>query len=251
MIKKIINSCLYLLNLKIIDHTYFTNSQRLLKKYNFIRYLDVSNTINKDKIINIAHLSEAENSQDLMVIDQLNFKKKGFFVEFGAGDGQKFSNTYLLEKHFSWDGIIAEPCKYFHKKISENRNCIIDFRAITNITGQNVDFIESGNKHYSKIKNNFYDKKSYTVKTTSLMDLLKYHNCPKKFDYLSIDAEGKEEEIINSLDFNKYKPRIISIEHNYKNKKKKSIFDILKRNGYVNIYDDISDQDGWYVNNDE
>ena len=50
-----------------------------------------------------------------MVLDQLNFKKNGFFVEFGAGNGEKFSNTFLLEKNFNWNGILAEPCKSFHK----------------------------------------------------------------------------------------------------------------------------------------
>lgn len=247
MFKKLINNCLYLVNLKIINHDYFIKSQRLLRKFHFIRYLDISKTTNKDKILNIAHLSQSENSQDLMVIDQLNFKKKGFFVEFGAGDGQKFSNTYLLEKHFSWNGINVEPCKYFHEALSKNRNCILDFRAITTTTGQNVDFIELKDKHYSKIKTSFYKKKSYTVQTISLMDLLKSHNCPNKFDYLSIDTEGNEDKIINSLDFNKYQPRIISIEHNFKNNKKKTIFDILNKNGYFNIFDNVSDQDSWYI----
>ena len=48
--------------------------------------------------MNIAEESKSENSQDIMVLDQLNFKKNGFFVEFGAGNGEQFSNTFLLEK---------------------------------------------------------------------------------------------------------------------------------------------------------
>ena len=42
--------------------------------------------------------------QDLFVINELNFKKKGFFCEFGACDGIELSNSYLLEKKFNWQG---------------------------------------------------------------------------------------------------------------------------------------------------
>ena len=47
------------------------------------------------------------------------------------------------------------------------------------------------------------------------MDLLNEYNCPNEFDYLSIDTEGNEFEILKNLDFTIYKPSIISIEHNH------------------------------------
>ena len=123
-----------------------------------------------------------------MVLDQLKFKKDGFFVEFGAGNGKDFSNTYLLEKIYNWNGILSEPCKSFHQELVKNRKCKINFNAVSNRSGLNVGFKEFKNKHYSKINN---DKKniSYFVKTISLIDLLNSYECPKEFDYLSIDTE--------------------------------------------------------------
>lgn len=62
--------------------------------------------------------------QDLMVASYLNYKKKGYFVEFGATNGKDLSNTYLLEKEFLWDGILAEPAKIWHREIKKTDTLI-------------------------------------------------------------------------------------------------------------------------------
>lgn len=220
--KILIQNLFKILGLKIVKLEYFLYSQRLLKKYNFIRYLDNLEKNKFKEIVNFVPESKSENSQDIMVLDQLNFKKNGFFVEFGAGNGEKFSNTFLLEKKFNWKGILAEPCKSFHKEIFSRRNCIIDQRAVSNTTGLQVNFVEFENKHFSKINTKpSKNKTNYSVFTVSLMDLLNEYNCPNEFDYLSIDTEGNEFEIIEKLDFSVYKPSIISIEHNHNQKSKK------------------------------
>ena len=130
--KTLIDSLLKIFGLKMVRLDYFLYTKKLLSKYNFIRYLDVLEKNRFNEIINIAEQSKSENSQDIMVLDQLNFKRNGFFVEFGAGNGKEFSNTFLLEKKFNWQGILAEPCKSFHKEIFSNRNCAIDHRAVSN-----------------------------------------------------------------------------------------------------------------------
>ena len=245
--KTLINNLFKIFGLKIVKLDYFLYVQKLMKKYNFIRYLDISEKNNFKEIGNIFDKSKSENSQDIMVLDQLNFKKNGFFVEFGAGNGEKFSNTFLLEKNFNWKGILAEPCKSFHKEIFSKRNCAIDQRAVSNKTGDKVNFVEFENKHFSKINNkSLKNKINYSVLTVSLMDLLNKYNCPNEFDYLSIDTEGNEFEILKNLDFTIYKPLIISIEHNHDKKNKKSIFDLLNKLGYIRIFQEISDQDDWY-----
>ena len=94
--KILIQSLFKILGLKIVKLEYFLYSQRLLKKYNFIKYLDILENNRFKEIVNIAEESKSENSQDIMVLDQLNFKKNGFFVEFGAGNGEQFSNTFGL-----------------------------------------------------------------------------------------------------------------------------------------------------------
>ena len=71
-----------------------------------------------------------------------------------------------------------------------------------------------------KNKSNPKTNKLNKVETISLNDLLKKFNAPKYIDYLSIDTEGSEFEILSSLDFSKY-ISVITCEHNYSSKRKK------------------------------
>ena len=60
--------------------------------------------------------------------------------------------------------------------------------------------------------------------------LIKY-NAPKFIDYLSIDTEGSEYEILKNFDFKSYKFRVITCEHNY-NENREKIYELLTENGY-------------------
>ena len=55
----------------------------------------------------IDKLSKSQLKQDIFVLLETGFKRNGFFVEFGATNGIDLSNTYLLEKRFGWNGILA------------------------------------------------------------------------------------------------------------------------------------------------
>lgn len=88
--------------------------------------------------------------------------------------------------------------------------------------------------------------KPYTVETLSLNDLLGFYNAPESIDYLSIDTEGSEYEILNSFNFSKYSITIITVEHNF-TPKRDDIFKLLVRNGYRRVFETISMFDDWYI----
>jgi len=71
-------------------------------------------------------------------------KKNGTFVEFGALDGIRFSNTYFFEKNFGWTGICAEPNPILFPQLKKNRNCICLDCCITNFVGQSKFFLIHG-----------------------------------------------------------------------------------------------------------
>ena len=199
-------------------------------------------------------LSKAQLCQDLFVLSELNFKRGGFFVEFGATNGVELSNTHLLEKQFGWTGILAEPGRVWHDCLRKNRNSAIETRCVWNVTGQHLTFEECIRPEFSTISSfknsNFQaDVRSnsgqYTVETISLNDLLEEQRAPRQIDYLSIDTEGSEFEILSSLDFNRFTFRVITCEHNYTTNRNK-IRDLLASHGYFRKHEQLSRFDDWF-----
>lgn len=194
----------------------------------------------------------SQNNQDLFVLEQLG-TDPGFFVEFGADDGISNSNTALLEKEYGWSGIICEPSIYCHDAMYLNRSCHIDTNCVYILSNFEIEFIDVGNglsslKKYAD-KDNWASVRaggsSYIVNTISLKDLLDKYNAPLEIDYLSIDTEGSEYDILNSYDFSRHF-KIITVEHNYTDQREK-IYDLLTSKGYKRVHEDVSQWDDWYI----
>jgi FkbM family methyltransferase len=197
--------------------------------------------------------------QDLFVLSELEFKTGGFFVEFGATDGVAGSNTLLLEKEFGWNGILAEPARHWQPALRQSRNCSIETDCVWRETGQTLTFNETDFGELSTI-DSFSSSdslswgrtkgKKYPVNTISLIDLLDKYKSPRTVDYLSIDTEGSEFEILSGFDFSKYRFRVITCEHNLTRQREK-IFALLTENGYVRKLEELSGVDDWYVRVEE
>jgi FkbM family methyltransferase len=189
-------------------------------------------------------------------LSESDFKTKGFFVEFGAASGSDLSNTFLLERKFAWKGILAEPSQYWHNELFHNRpNSVIETNCVWSVSGDSITFHETNDPELSTIRDFQIEDssisksqkvRSYSVETVSLSDLLKRHGAPRHIDYLSIDTEGSEYEILKSFDFNEYSFGVITCEHNYK-PVREDIFNLLTSNGYSRKFDEISLFDDWYV----
>jgi len=70
-----------------------------------IKVLKALNGKHSQKNIEYIEKSKAQLRQDIFVLNALAFKRNGFFIEFGATNGVKLSNAYLLEKYFNWGGL--------------------------------------------------------------------------------------------------------------------------------------------------
>jgi len=197
--------------------------------------------------------------QDIFVLNFKDFKNSGYFVEIGAHDGIYLSNTLLLERKYSWKGILSEPVKSFQTKLKENRNCLIDNRAVYKESNLKVEFKElvddkalSGIVH-TFLKDNHTKKRNkslnenYFVDTISLVDLLDFYQAPDVIDYISIDTEGSEFDILSTFNFDKYAVNIFTIEHNYIEEKRNKIYELLTSKNYKRILTDISQWDDWYI----
>lgn len=202
-----------------------------------------------------AKCSKSQLGQDLLALLVQGANQPGYFVEFGAADGIGLSNSYLLEKEFGWKGILAEPARNWQKALKKNRSCHVDFRCVYSSTGDRVKFEEnylgelSGISEFKKeSKPGLLDKEiaSYEVDTISLMDLLDFYQAPKEIAFLCMDTEGSEFEILNNFDFEKYKFKVISVEHNFL-PNRELIKNLLEQKGYTRVFTELSEFDDWYV----
>jgi len=196
-------------------------------------------------------MNYSQFNQDLKVLEFYNNKKNGFFIEIGAGDGILESNTYLLETQYEWKGICIEPVSYQFTELYKNRKCKCINKALYSESNKKVIFCEADVpiRHLSGIDTHlikdivFSNSKKVELLTLSFNELLETYDAPKFVDYLSIDTEGSEYEILKTVDFNMYKFGYINVEHNYTEPKRTLIRNLLLKNNYSyigeNYVDDI------------
>ena len=196
--------------------------------------------------------------QDAFVLSQLLFKKGGYFVDFGATDGVLGSNSCILERRYGWMGILAEPARCWHAALQRNRDAHIEFSCVSDTSGRTIPFYEKGVLSSVRSRISFGKKlkrltkpgRFYDVPTISLLDLLRKYGAPPVIDYLSLDTEGTEFEILGAFDFSAFRFRVITCEHNYSPNRER-IHALLSSHGYRRVCESISAVDDWYVSPDE
>jgi len=204
--------------------------------------------------------SRSQILQDLWVCYELEDKFGGFFVEFGATNGLTNSNTWLLEKAYGWSGILSEPNPVWHRDLSANRACRIDHRCVSSVSGRMIPFLLadhadpelsgiaefSGGDHFSEVRAR---GQLAEIESISLNDLLSEYRAPQEIDYLSIDTEGSELDILSAFDFSRYAIRLISVEQN--SRTAGPIEQLLRSHGYERVFPEYSQWDGWYRHRDQ
>ena len=187
------------------------------------------------------------------------------FLEFGATDGIHLSNSYMLENNFNWNGVLAEPSPQWHEKLKSIRpNTKILTKCIWKSSGEKLDFFVSDVGVLSTLsdfkesdissmpgnaKTRVENGKTIKVDTISINDVMEKNFNRQAPSYISIDTEGSEYEILKSFDFEKYRPVVFTIEHNFTNLQNK-IDKIMESNGYVRVFRKITEFDSWYVVNE-
>ena len=199
--------------------------------------------------------SKAQIMQDLWVCFELSEKRNGFFVEFGSTNGLKNSNTWLLEKKLGWHGILAEPNPFWHADLAANRTAFIEHKCVSSKSDEIITFIATDESdpelssiadfamgdHFSDVRS---QGKHIQVETISLDDLLEKYQAPPIVDYLSIDTEGSELDILSAYSFDRTFD-VLSVENNPNTEG--AIQKLLESKGYKRVFEQFSQWDGWYV----
>lgn len=209
----------------------------------------------------LKHLANSRSDllQDLWVLHETGCLRGGVFVEFGAADGVAGSNTCLLETAYGWRGLLVEPASSWHAELAANRRCLIDHRCVADHTGGEAPFRDCAERALSTIEGYQHADRwgakrakaaRYAVETVSLNDLLDHHGL-HRVDYLSVDTEGSELMILTSFDFDRFQPRLITVEHGHEPKRRSALHGLLSRHGYRRRHEALSQIDDWYVRGDD
>jgi FkbM family methyltransferase len=201
--------------------------------------------------------SQAQLYQDLFVLWATKEKRRGYFVDIGACDGLFLSNTLLLEREYGWRGIVAEPNPIFSAKLRKNRSAYVSTQCVWSVSGKKLAFKQVAEPEYSTLRDidpqdshegRGTRSKFTTVEVTSisLNDLLTKAKAASEIDFLSLDTEGSELEILQATDLKKWKFGHICVEHNF-TPRREEIFELLSRHGYTRVMPNISRWDDWYV----
>ena len=181
--------------------------------------------------------------QDMIALSILrNVNKKGFYIDVGAGHPNQENDTYALYKK-NWRGILVEPLLTYNSLYKKHRPGDFIFNNLIG-GGEMKNFYIFSNKNLSTSSTYYmrkYKKKNklFGIKkknSVSLNDLL--NTFKKKFlniDFLKIDTEGNEFEVLKNLNLNLYRPKLIQVEiknFNLNLCKKNKIFKYLIKNNY-------------------
>lgn len=201
--------------------------------------------------------SHSQILQDLYVLYKCGLKEGGFFVEFGATDGMVRSNTLLLERELGWSGVLAEPFPVWHEALRRNRTSAIDTRCVWKTSGETREFLGSHSQELATIAAFAHDDQHAAERTAnadrlllptvSLNDLLKEHGAPSNIDYISIDTEGSELDILSAFDFDQYTVDVFTVEHNFHPQRRAAIHELMVSRGYQRELEQFSSFDDWYV----
>ena len=166
------------------------------------------------------------SSQDLIAYIYFNAKKTGFYIDIGAADGITISNTYALEK-LGWDGICIEPLPGVFAELEKNRRCFKYNVALSTSRATGVDFLKvSDSLGLSGLEAQMPDRireglerdgrviEHVLVDTVTFEDVMENHPEIKSIDFLSIDVEGAELIVLDTIDFARYRFELITIENN-------------------------------------
>jgi len=177
---------------------------------------------------------ESQDGQDKFVLEHLGQMRGGYFVDIGAHDGQNLSNTYVLEEQFGWTGLLIDADPKIIDMLRQTRkstvvhetlwstSCEMEFKSIE---GGTLSGLAATLTHSKALKR---DSKSYFVTTKTLDKVLDQYGCPAHINYMSIDIEGAEYEVLSTYSFSRTFD-VISVEHL---RHKDKIVEILDKNGY-------------------
>jgi FkbM family methyltransferase len=196
----------------------------------------------------------AQFGEDRILEGIFGAETNGYCVEVGAYDGRTGSATYLFERR-GWNCLLIEPVPELAAEIRQHRRCVIKNCAASSQEGEvplfvadsveQMSTLELTNAHRRWIHQVGGTIREITVRTATLDTLLSEAGFPK-VDFITIDVEGHELDVLRGFDLTKHKPRILIVEANAG---QPSVTSYLAEIGYINFK--RTGVNEWYAHKDD
>lgn len=188
--------------------------------------------------------------QDQWVVETLSRRRDGYFLDFGAFDGVTASNTLVLEREFGWKGITVDANPTCFAALCETRSSICVNAALWPTSRESVEMIDA---HGLSSMRQFMDKDEnrearaeggrgfFSIDTINPTELLRRYKAPERIEYMSLDLEGAELDVLQAIDLETYQIAIMTIEHGENPQRQEALRAHLRPLGYKVLtrhYDD-------------
>ncbi|XP_034952296.1 uncharacterized protein [Chelonus insularis] len=190
-------------------------------------------------------IEDPSMGQSQAIKEYFNNKMNGFFIECGAYDGETRSNTLNLERFYNWTGILieADP-ENFSLMLQKNRRAYLSPTCLSiKSRPMNTSFLMAKNigrihiphgSESNELENSpdiAHKGTHVDVQCFPLASYIKAVNV-KTVDYLSLDVEGNEMEILETIPFDKVDIKALSVEYTHVSKGRQYMIDFMDRYGY-------------------
>ncbi len=166
--------------------------------------------------------SYGQFGEDRILQEIFGDRAQGYCVEIGAYDGRTGSASYLFEKR-GWHCLLVEPIPALAQKIRKQRACSVVNCAVSDKEGTASFFIAENVEEMSTLdltpdRLEWIEQvggavKEITVRTATLDSLLAEAAFPE-IQFITIDVEGHEMEVLEGFTLEAHRPRIVIIEDN-------------------------------------
>ena len=162
-----------------------------------------------------SHIDNKKNPLDKKLDTLFKNKRNGVFIELGAFDGLTQSNTAFFEFYREWSGILIEPSKKSYELCVKNRpnSVVLNCCCVSSSYNYSTIFGDFDSNLMSSVNGKRVNSDNLIEVNVSTLDKIINENLKNKsIDFLSIDAEGYEFEILKGLNININRPKYVLIE---------------------------------------
>ena len=194
---------------------------------------------------------KSAGDEDQFIIDYFDKKEGGYLIDIAAACPVSGSLSFKLLDTYDWFGILVEPSVVHTQNILSCYGDVdgVDFysgaihrtKKTVTLSEWNYQGVGCSNLFGRHPHTGVPGDRRYEVPAMTIGELLEKYNAPTDIDFMNVDVEGSEPEILEDLDFDKYNVRLLCVEMgiNYKNFLESKGYKLCDSSGYNLMHDNL------------